>query len=278
MTDASLPGPTWSVSDPHTFHRELQAWTAQHWNTSQTVREWWALLASAGLTAPTWSRVRGGLSATASSQEVVEQELARVGAVAPPLGGAGIRIVAPVLREHGTAAHADLYMGPMLRGEHGWCLMVDEPNVDDFTAVECRLTIDDGRIHVDGRKTLMFSRRSDLALLVGRSDPDAVGPRGLTCVIVDMAADGVTAIDDQRVVVRTTVDRAAVVGEVGEGYAVVRTIASYVERSLAGRIRRGLTSIEPGTRAGQLDRSIAVVLDRQAPPWPPPFERRRRTD
>lgn len=277
MTDAT-PAPQWSVTDPESFRRELQAWLAEHWHTAQTVREWWAALATAGLTAPTWSKVRGGLSATAASQDIIEAELARAGAIAPPVDGAGLRIVAPVLREHGTPAQADRLLGPILRGEHGWCLLIDEADVDDVTDSRCRIDVAERAVHVDGRKLLRFSRRADYALLVGRSDAAVTGQRGLTCVIVDMGGEGVTPIDDRRAVVRTSVDPSAVVGQVGEGIVIARAVQAYVERSLAGRIRRRLVNVEPGTRAGQLDRTISAVLERSVPPWPPPFERRRRTD
>jgi hypothetical protein len=67
-----------------------------------------------------------------------------------------------------------------------------------------------------------------------------------------------------------------VLGPRDGGWAVVKTILPYLERSLAGRIRRGLVHVEPGTRAGNLDRTVGEVLATHRRGLPPPIERRAR--
>ena len=56
----------------------------------------------------------------------------------------------------------------------------------------------------------------------------------------------------------------------------MKTILPYLDRSIAGRIRRGLVHVEPGQVAGNLGLVIADVLASHQPPPAPPVERRNR--
>jgi hypothetical protein len=102
------------------------------------------------------------------------------------------------------------------------------------------------------------------------------GRKGLTTVLVDLADDDITKepglvhFEDARMT------HEHVLGNRDAGWAVVKTILPYMERSLAGRIRRGMVNIEPGEVAGNLQRTVAEVLAAHEPPPPPPVDRRAR--
>ncbi|MEZ5248397.1 MAG: acyl-CoA dehydrogenase family protein [Ilumatobacteraceae bacterium] len=76
----------WPVMDATAFRAVVRKWITANWSTGITVREWWRRLADAGLTVPTWSSALGGISATTTIQQVIEDELGRIVTVAPPLG------------------------------------------------------------------------------------------------------------------------------------------------------------------------------------------------
>ncbi|MCU1361316.1 MAG: hypothetical protein JWN99_2605, partial [Ilumatobacteraceae bacterium] len=60
-------------------------------------------------------------------------------------------------------------------------------------------------------------------------------------------------------------DRANAIGGVGSGWAVAQTVVAHAQTSLAGRIRRGVIDVLPGAAAGNLDRTIADVLQTHTP-------------
>jgi hypothetical protein len=57
---------------------------------------------------------------------------------------------------------------------------------------------------------------------------------------------------------------------------VVKTLAPFMQGTLAGRIRRGLVHVEPGSRSGDLERTVADATARRRPPVIPPVDRRQR--
>ena len=83
--DLAAQRPRWPINEPEEFRVELQHWISENWDLEVTVAEWWDRLARAGLTAPTWPRSQGGLAATTGIQAVVEEELAKIGAILAPL-------------------------------------------------------------------------------------------------------------------------------------------------------------------------------------------------
>jgi alkylation response protein AidB-like acyl-CoA dehydrogenase len=273
----------WQLDDLEAFRLELQWWIQEHWTPTTTVREWWRALADAGLTTPTWPRAAGGLSAISSVQQVIEHELQTIGAIAPPYGGAGIGLVAPTIRDHGSRLQVDRLVPPIVRGETAWCLLLGEVQESDYLAnITTTATATSDGWQVAGTKVSTDANMSTRGLLLARSVEQSSGRRGLTCFEIHMDQPGITIAtkaDGSNTVGLdgVVVHHGDVVGQPGNGWQVARTTLAYMERSLAGRIRRGLVSIHPGSRAGQLDRTVSDVLTERtrAAGSPPPFDRRR---
>jgi len=250
----------------------LRYWLTHNWDTSITVGEWWDRLASAGLAVPTWNRSHGGLATTAQVQQVIEQELSAAGTIAPPLAGDGVRLMGPVLRQFATAEQAEEVLPALLTGQHLWTVLLTEPGTDDPQETACTSTFDWKYVTLTGVKTCTDDAATH-ALAVTRST-DLPGRKGLTCVLVELDDQGVSA---EPGIVRfdgLRLSHEHVLGPRDGGWSVVKTILPYLERSLAGRIRRGLVNVEPGTAAGNLDRTVADVLASHQPPPQPSHNRR----
>lgn len=277
--DAAPGRRQWPIGDREAFRDVLRLWVQYTWNTEQTVRSWWAALADAHLSVPTWAEPYGGLGATAAIQQVIEDELAAVGAIAPPRSGVGLHLVGPALRQHGSMAQAQRLLPPIVRGEEAWCLLVAEPQADGLlgTTTAARDTRD-GFV-VDGTKRSPGAELAGSGVLLARTDPDSSGRRGLTCFVTRLDRPGITITpggDGGTTVVldQVLVPRDDVVGQVGGGWAVAQTLAAHEQSSLAGRIRRGLVDVPAGAQAGNLDRRIADVLASRPAPQEPPHDRR----
>lgn len=252
----------------------LRYWIAKNWDTSITVGEWWDRLAGAGLSAPTWNRSHGGLATTAQVQQVVEEELAAAGAIAPPLAGVGVRLVGPILRQFASAEQAAEMLPAMLTGQSLWTVLLTEPGSDDPKDTTCTATFDWKYVTVNGVKSCEHDGATH-ALVLARS-ADLPARKGLTCLLVDLAEKGISSEPGLVRFEGAQISHERVMGERDNGWAVVTTILSYLERSLAGRIQRGLVNVQPGFVAGNLDRTVADVLANRQLMAPPSVDRRAR--
>ena len=162
----------------------------------------------------------------------------------------------------------------LLTGRQLWTVLLTEPGTDDPQATTCTATFDWKYVVIDGTKSCTDDSATH-ALVVTRS-ADLPGHRGLTCLLVDLAEPGVSTEPGLVRFSAMNTDPANVLGNRDAGWAVVKTILPYLERSLAGRIRRGLVNVEPGIAAGNLDRTVAEVLAQHQPLAPPPVDRRAR--
>ncbi|MDO9176280.1 MAG: hypothetical protein Q7V62_15840 [Actinomycetota bacterium] len=95
-------------------------------------------------------------------------------------------------------------------------------------------------------------------------------------MLLDLADPGVTKEPGLVRFENVKVNESQLLGQRDGGWAVVKTILPYLERSLAGRIRRGLVNIEPGIAAGNLDRTVGEVLAAHQAAPSPQFDRRER--
>lgn len=270
----------WPVNDLEAFRAELSEWLRVSWDTAITVRDWWARLAEAGLTMPTWPRTHGGISAPTAVQTLIEREFATRGLIGPPLGGVGLRQIGPALRQHASPDQIDRFLKPLMRGEHAWCVLLHEHDAD-LSDIETTAVADGRSFTVTGGKVWTADAAgAQWALVPTRTDRTAHVKRGLTCFVVDMAQDGIsmTAEDTRPRLVRldgVTARKEDALGGVGAGWAVAQTVVAHAQTSLAGRIRRGLVDVAPGAAAGNLDRTVADVL---ASYQPRPRRKERRNE
>ena len=271
---------SWPIADHGAFRVAVQAWISESYSTSITVREWWQRLAAAGLTVPTWARPFGGLGATAAIQTIVEEELASLEAVAPPRSGVGIHLVGPTLRQHASPSQFDRLRPPILAGTDFWCLLFSEPDTPaDLSALITSATAWEGVWVVAGVKSTTDARLADHGLLLARTELESVGRKGLSCFVFDMTQPGVSikVLDDGTSIVilqHTKVTKDDLVGQEGSGWQVAQTTMAHVESSIGGRIRRGLVDVLAGTKAGNLDSSVAKALEAHVRRRPPGGDRR----
>ena len=180
-------------------------------------------------------------------------------------GAIGSGWIGPTILQLGTDAQRLRYLPPIARFEELWCQLFSEPDAgSDLAAVRSSATkVDDGWM-LRGQK--VWTSRANIAaygLAVVRSDPDAPKHAGLTCFVVDINAPGVIVRPIKQMTgdsefFEVFFDDCVVpddnrVGEIGQGWAVVKTALGF-ER-IAGS---GLGASPPGSVIG---RSIDEFLD-----------------
>jgi alkylation response protein AidB-like acyl-CoA dehydrogenase len=156
-------------------------------------RRWDKVLFDAGLSVITWPEKYGGRDATLLQWVVYEEEYFRAGA--PGRASAnGTSMLAPTLFTHGTDEQLDRILPKMASGEEIWAQAWSEPESgSDLASLRSTATRTDGGWLLNGQK--IWSSRApfgDRAFGLFRSDPEARRHSGLTYLMFDLDADGIT--------------------------------------------------------------------------------------
>lgn len=197
-------------------------------------RRWQRKLAEARLIGVAWPREYGGAGRGPLEQAIVSDELRRAGC-----GGIvdhiAISNIGPTIIAHGSEEQKERYLGPMLRGDEGWCQMFSEPAAgSDLAGIVTRGRPTESGWRLNGQKVwTTMAQHADFGLMLARTDPDVPKHAGLTMFLVPMRAPGVAVrplrqisglahfnevfLDD------VEVDHDAVLGEVDGGWAVAKT-------------------------------------------------------
>ena len=200
-------------------------------------RQWDKVLYDAGLSVITWPQRYGGRDATLLQWVVFEEEYFAAGA--PGRASAnGISMLAPTLFAHGTEEQRDRILPKMARGEEIWAQAWSEPESgSDLASLRSTATRTDGGWLLNGQK--IWSSRApfgERGFGLFRSDPEAQRHRGLTYLMFDLSADGVTVRPIEQLSGDTGfgeiflddvfVPDADVIGEVHEGWRAAMSTAS----------------------------------------------------
>ncbi|MEV5707810.1 acyl-CoA dehydrogenase family protein [Actinoallomurus sp. NPDC052274] len=225
------------------FRAELRSWLQE--NAPQraveagrgdfdALRAWGGRLYSAGYVGITWPEEYGGRGLSPTYQAIYLEELSRVDAPGHP-GVIGLNMAGPTIIAWGTDEQKQRYLKPLLAGEEIWCQGFSEPGSgSDLAAGRTSAVLDGDHWVVNGQKVWSsYAHKADWCILVVRTDPDAPKHAGLSYLIVDMHAPGVTVrplhqitgdpefneifFDDVRV------PRESILGRPGDGWKVAMT-------------------------------------------------------
>ncbi|HEV2861731.1 MAG TPA: acyl-CoA dehydrogenase [Pyrinomonadaceae bacterium] len=157
------------------------------------LRDWQRKLFDGGWAGISWPKEYGGRGATLMEQAIFQEELAR--ANAPQLVGTiGLSLVGPTIIAMGTEEQKARYLPTILSGDEIWCQGFSEPNAgSDLAALGTKAARDGDEFVVNGQKIwTSFAQMADWCLLLVRTDAEAPKHKGITCLLADMRAEGVS--------------------------------------------------------------------------------------
>ncbi|MFI5495217.1 acyl-CoA dehydrogenase family protein [Actinoplanes sp. NPDC051859] len=260
-------------ADAQRFRDEVRAWLAAHVPADRLPsvdtpagnaahRAWERELHDAGLAVVSWPVEYGGRAVPPLHALLFEEEYHAAGSPVR-IGQNGLFLLAPTLLRHGTEEQRHRILPPMARADEVWAQAWSEPEAgSDLAALKARGRRTEGGWLLSGQKT--WSSRAtvaDRAFGLFRTG-DAPRHRGLTCLMFDLRAPGVTVrpirqldgdpgfaeifLDDVFV---SDVD---VIGEPGDGWRVAMSTAGH---------ERGQTLRSPGRFLAAADRLVALWRD-----------------
>jgi alkylation response protein AidB-like acyl-CoA dehydrogenase len=197
----------------------------------------------AGYVMPNWPKP-WGRDAGAVEQLVIEQEFAAAGIKRPSYGITSWVIL--TLIQYGTAEQVERWVVPALNQEVIWCQLFSEPGAgSDAAGVRTRATKADGGWLINGQKVWTSGAHySRYGLATVRTNPDAPKHNGITTMVIDLKADGVTVRPLKMVTGNSDfnevffdnvlVPDADVVGPVDGGWTVARATLGNESVSIGG--------------------------------------------
>jgi 3-oxochol-4-en-24-oyl-CoA dehydrogenase len=150
-------------------------------------------LIDSGYAMPHWPKP-WGRGAAALEQLVIEQEFTSAGIKRPSLGITSWIIL--TLIQHASPEQVARWVRPALNQDVIWCQLFSEPSAgSDAAGIRTRATRveADGGWLINGQKVWTSdAHRSDFGLATVRTNPDAPKHEGITMMVIDMHAPGVT--------------------------------------------------------------------------------------
>jgi len=157
------------------------------------LRAWQRRLAEGRWLGLTWPEEYGVRGLTAIEQAIFDEEMTLAGAPMV-IGGIGIGIIGPTMVAIGTDEVKQRFLEKMLLGEEIWAAGFSEPNAgSDLGSMSTKAVVDGDDFVVNGQKTWTTGAQiSDWIFLMVRTNPDAPRFAGISCLLVDMKAEGVS--------------------------------------------------------------------------------------
>src|SRR5580692_3584810 len=148
-------------------------------------------LIGTGYAIPHWPKP-WGRDASALEQLVIEQEFATAGIKRPRYGITGWVIL--TLIQHGRPDQVARWVRPALNQNVTWCQLFSEPGAgSDAAGIRTRATRVEGGWRINGQKVWTSGAHvSAFGLATVRTNPDAPKHQGITTMVIDMHAPGVT--------------------------------------------------------------------------------------
>jgi alkylation response protein AidB-like acyl-CoA dehydrogenase len=266
------------TAEEQAFRQRIRDWTAANLPsdirakvdrgielTRDDFQRWMKILSGEGWIAPNWDAKDGGPGFSLAEKYIFEEELFMGNA--PRTVHFGTRMVGPVLLRYGTREQKARYLPKILTSEEIWCQGYSEPGSgSDLASLKTSAVLDGDHYVVNGTKIwTSYAHCADRMFALVRTDNTGKKQEGITCLLIDMKAPGVTVrplitLDGRHVFNQEFFDDVRVpvadrIGEEGQGWTIAKYLLGH-ERSNASYVsinRRNLAKLKAIATDQQID-------------------------
>jgi alkylation response protein AidB-like acyl-CoA dehydrogenase len=152
---------------------------------------WKERMGKKGWGTPTWPAQYGGGGLTPAEARVLQQEMAKVGAV-NPIGGMGIGMFGPTLLEYGTEEQKQKWVPDIVTGKVRWCQGFSEPGAgSDLASLQTKAEDKGDHFLINGSKIWTSGGQyADMIFCLVRTD-NTKKHEGISFVVFEMHQPGV---------------------------------------------------------------------------------------
>jgi acyl-CoA dehydrogenase len=221
-------------------------WGGRRWVfQSDAQRLWLERCAGRGFTVPTWPKEYGGAGFAREDAAILKEEMQRIHA-RPPLVSFGIWMLGPALLKFGSSEQKATHLPRIARGKIRWCQGYSEPGAgSDLASLRTRAEDRGDHFLVNGQKIwTSYADKADWIFCLVRTDPQAVKQKGISFLLIDMAASGVSTrpivlISGASPFCETFFDNVPVpkenlVGTLNRGWDVAKYLLTHEREMIAG--------------------------------------------
>ncbi|MBB4123778.1 acyl-CoA dehydrogenase family protein [Martelella radicis] len=197
-----------------------------------------------GWVAPGWPAEHGGPGWTARQRLIADEEMFRLHT--PPLPGFGLKMIGPILIRFGSPEQQQRFLPRILSCEDWWCQGFSEPGAgSDLASLRSRAVRTDGGWLVSGSKTwTTYAQYANWIFCLVRTDPEVKKQQGISMMLIDMAAPGVSRrpirlMDGTEEVNEIFLDNVfvpddLVVGEINKGWTYAKALLEHERLGIGG--------------------------------------------
>ena len=155
------------------------------------VHEFKKKLADRGWLTMAWPEEYGGQAAPHLRQMIFNEEMAYRGV---PAGDPGVRMVGPILMLYGTDEQKEYFLPRIAQAEIDWAQGYSEPDSgSDLASLQTRAVEDGDDYVINGSKIWNSAHAGcNWMFMLARTDPDAPKHRGISFLLTEMDAAGIT--------------------------------------------------------------------------------------
>ena len=213
---------------------------------SEDQKIWYERMLEKRWIVPYWEIQYGGGGLTPEENNILTQEMTRLGC-RKPLYSFGIAMLGPALLKFATEEQKLHYLPEIVEGKIWWCQGYSEPNAGSDLASLQTKAIDKGDYYeVTGSKVwTSYADKSDWIFCLVRTDFEATKHNGISFMLIDMASEGVSTrpiklISGKSPFCETFFDtvkvpKANLIGNLNEGWTIAKYLLTH-ERQMIGGI------------------------------------------
>ncbi|ARP79614.1 pimeloyl-CoA dehydrogenase large subunit [Bordetella genomosp. 8] len=241
----------------HNLPEDLRAKVLNHKRLDkEDFVRWHKIVAAQGWVGASWPVEHGGTGWSTVQRHIWDEACAAAGA--PIIMPFGVNMVAPVIMAFGSEAQKRHYLPRILNCDDWWCQGYSEPGAgSDLAAVKTRAERVGDHYVVNGQKTwTTWAQYANMIFCLVRTDPGARKQAGISFLLMDMNAPGITVrpiimLDEEHEVNEVFFDNVKVpvenlIGEENQGWTYAKYLLGHERTNIAavGRSKRELRSLK----------------------------------